>query len=188
MRSPGAGSPERGYGCRRIWHIPRANADKPPNAAPASGGLKGRGVPKRSLTGRRRAPGAPAPQEDDPGRCEAQLDPLGALPAFVPARIVADLWVEPDAGTFGLEHSFVGRVVLRVVRRRSRPAAVDGVARAKRLHRRRARPEGAGDPLVAPVLVDPTADVVYELPERNPLIYSHAPSPLFNCTSLLAYI
>src|SRR5215207_9527944 len=58
--------------------------------------------------------------------------------------------------------------------------AVDGVARAKRLHRRRACSEGAGDPLVAPVLVDPTADVVYELPERNPLIYSHAPHrPLF---------
>src|SRR5215216_6191961 len=27
----------------------------------------GRGMPKRSLTGRCRAPGAPAPQEDDPG-------------------------------------------------------------------------------------------------------------------------
>src|SRR5215208_4904792 len=134
----------------------------------------GRGVPKRSLRGRRRPPGAPAPQEDDPGRCEAQLDPLGALPAFVPARVVADFGVEPVAGTFGLEHSFVGRVVLRVVQRRAASAAIDGVARAKRLHRRRARPEGAGDPLVAPVLLDPTADVVYELPERNPLIYSHA--------------
>ena len=64
----------------------------------------GRGVPKRSLTGRRRAPGAPAPQQDDAGRCEAQLDPLGALPAFLPARVVADLWVEPDAGAFRLEH------------------------------------------------------------------------------------
>jgi hypothetical protein len=60
-----------------------------------------RDVPERSLTGRR-APGAPAPQEDDPGRCEAQFDPLGALPAFVPARILADLWVEPDAWTLGL--------------------------------------------------------------------------------------
>src|SRR5829696_510485 len=48
----------------------------------------GRGVPKRSLTGRRWAPGAPAPQEDNPGRCEAQLDPRGALPAFVPAGVV----------------------------------------------------------------------------------------------------
>src|SRR5215213_1725698 len=115
MRSPGAGSPERGYGCRRIWHIPRANADKPPNAVPASGGLKGRGVPKRSLTGRRRAPGAPAPQEDDPGRCPAPLAPLGSLPAFVPARGVADLGVEPDAGACRLEHPFVGRVVLAVV-------------------------------------------------------------------------
>src|SRR5215211_6384911 len=178
MRSPGAGSPERGYGCRRIWHIPRANADKPPNAVPASGGLKGRGVPKRSLTARRRAPGASAPQEDDPGRCEAQLDPLGALPAFLPARVVADLWVEPDTGAFWLEHPFVGRVVLRVVQRRSRRAAVDGVARAERLHRRRACSEGAGDPLVAPVLVDPTADVIYEFPERNPLIYTHARNPL----------
>src|SRR5215211_2162213 len=174
MRSPGAGSPERGYGCRRIWHVPRANADKPPNAVPASAGLRGRGVPKRSLTGRCRVPGAPAPQQDDPGRCEAQLDPLGALPAFVPARVVADFGVEPDAGTFGLEHSFVGRVVLRVVQRRAASAAIDGVARAKRLHRRGACSEGTGDPLVAPVLVDPTADVVYELPERNPLIYSHA--------------
>jgi hypothetical protein len=62
----------------------------------------GRGVVKRSLTGRRRAPGAPAPQEDDPGRCEAQLDPLGAVPAFLPAPIAADLWVEPDAGPRGL--------------------------------------------------------------------------------------
>src|SRR5215208_5326745 len=148
----------------------------------------GRGVPKRSLTGRCRAPGAPTPQQDDPGRCEAQLHPLGALPAFVPAGVVADLWVEPDAGAFWLEHPFVGGEVLRVVQRRAASAAVDGVARAERLHRGRACSEGAGDPLVAPVLVDPTADVVYELPERNPLIYSHAPSPLFNCTSLLAYI
>jgi hypothetical protein len=141
---------------------------------PASGGLRGRGVPKRSLTGRRWAPGAPAPQEDDPGRCEAQFDPLGALPAFLPEGVVADLWVEPDAGTFWLEHPFVGRELLRVVQRRSRRAAVDSVARAKRLHRRRARTEGAGDPLVAPVLVHPTADVICDLPERNPLIYSHA--------------
>src|SRR5829696_4698488 len=146
----------------------------PTNAVPASGGLKGRGVPKRSLTGRRRAPGAPPPQQDDPGRCEAQLDPLGALPAFLPARVVADFGVEPDTGAFRLEHPFVGGEVLRVVQRRAASAAVDGVARAKRLHRRRACSEGAGDPLVAPVLVDPTADVVYELPERNPLIYSHA--------------
>ncbi len=80
----------------------------------------GPGVRKRSLTGRRRALGDLAPQEDDPGRCEAQLNPLGALPAFVPARILADLWVEPDARTFWLEHPFVGRVVLRVVQRRSR--------------------------------------------------------------------
>src|SRR5215211_4023067 len=180
MGSAGAGSPERGYGCRRIWHVPRANAEKPPNAVPASAGLRGRGVPKRSLTGRCRVPGAPAPQQDDPGRCEAQVDPLGALPAFVPARVVADLSVEPDARTFGLEHPFVGGELLRVVQRRSRLAAVDGVARAERLHRRRARPKGAGDPLVAAVLLHPTADVVYELPERNPLIYSHAPHrPLF---------
>src|SRR5215217_8558717 len=57
----------------------------------------GREVLKRSLTGRRRAPGVPAPQEDDPGRCEAQLDPLGALRAFLTARVVANLWLEPDA-------------------------------------------------------------------------------------------
>src|ERR671917_44292 len=140
----------------------------------------GQSVPKCSLTGRRRAPGAPAPQQDDPGRCEAQLDPLGALPAFLPARVVADLWVEPDTGALRLEHPFVGRVVLRVVQRRSPPAAVDGVARAERLHRSGARPQGACDPIVALVLIHPTADVVYELPERNPLIYSHAPlRPLF---------
>src|SRR5215204_5266963 len=141
--------------------------------------VAGRGVPKRSLTGRR-APGDPAPQQDDPGRCEAQLDPLGAVPAFLPARVVANLWVEPDAGAFRLEHPFVGGEVLRVVQRRSRRAAVDGVARTERLHRRRARPQGAGDPIVAAVLVHPTADVVHELPERYPLIYSHARHhPLF---------
>src|SRR5215207_4831182 len=147
----------------------------------------GRGVPKRSLTGRRRAPGAPPPQEDDPGRCEAQFDPLGVLPAFVPARVVADFGVEPDAGTLRLEYALVGRVVLRVVQRRGGSTAVDGVARAERLHRRRARPEGAGDPLVAAVLLNPPADVVYELPERCPLIYSHAPHrPLFLAKDWLA--
>src|SRR5919112_6659655 len=189
MDSPGAGSPERGYGCRRIWHVPRANADKPPNAVPASGCLKGRSVPKHSLTARL-APGATAPQQDDPGRCEAQFDPLGALPALLPAGVVVNLCVEPDARTFWLEHALVGRVVLRVVQRRGGSAAVDGVARAERLHRRRARPQGACDPLVASVLLNPTADVVYELPERYPLIYSHTPSPLFNCNriSVLAYI
>src|SRR5215207_9405573 len=154
MGSPGSGSPDRGYGYRRIRH-----------------------VPKRSLTGRRRAPGAPAPQEDDPGRGKSELDPRGALPALLPARIAADLGVEPDAGTFRLEHPFIGRVLLRVVQRRAASTAVDGVARAERLHRRRARPEGAGDPLVVAVLLHPTADVVYELPERNPLIYSHAQPP-----------
>src|ERR687897_1903983 len=180
MGSLGAGPPERGYGCRRIWHLPRANADKPPNAVPTNGGLKGRSVPKRSLTARRRASGAPAPQQDDPGRCEAQLDPLCALPALLPARVVADFRVEPDAGALRLEHAFVGGVVLWVVQRRGGSAAVDGVARAERLHRRRARPQGACDPLVASVLLNPTADVVYELPERYPLIYSHAPHrPLF---------
>src|SRR5918998_2442830 len=112
----------------------------------------GQSVLKCLLAGRRRAPGAPAPQQDDPGRCEAQLDPLGALPALLPARILADLWVEPDAGPFWLEHPFVGRVVLRVVQRRAACAAVDGVARAERLHRRRAGAQGAGDPLVAAVL------------------------------------
>jgi hypothetical protein len=172
MGSPGAGSPERGYGWRRIWHVPRANADKPPNAVPPSGGRR----PGSAETLANGSPGPPSPQQDDPGRCEAQLDPLGALPAFLPARILANLWVEPDAWAFWLEHSFVGRVVLRVVLRRSRRvAAVDSVARAERLHRRGTRPQGAGDPLVAPVLVDPTVDVVCELPERNPLIYSHAP-------------
>src|SRR5215212_209772 len=145
-------------------------------------------VPKCSLTGRPRAPGAPAPQEDDPGRCEAQLDPFGAAPPFLPARVVAHFGVEPDAWTCWLEHPFVGGEVLRVVPRRSLRAAVDGVARAERLHRRKARPEGACDPLVASVLLHPTVDVIYELPERNPLIYTHASPPLFNCTRVLEYI
>jgi hypothetical protein len=61
-----------------------------------------RGVPKCSLTGCRRAPGAHSPQQDDPGRRDAEFDPLGALPAFLPARVAADLWVEPDAGAFRL--------------------------------------------------------------------------------------
>src|SRR5919112_3672210 len=142
---------------------------------PQAEALKAGAWKKRSLTTRRRALDATTPQQDDPGRCEAQLDPLDALPAFVPAGVVADLGVEPDAGTLRLEHPFVGGVVLRVVQRRGACAAVDGVARAERLHRRRARPEGAGDPLVAAVLLHPTLDVVYELPERYPLIYSHAP-------------
>src|SRR5215212_10043625 len=43
------------------------------------------------------APSAPAPKEDDPGRCEAQPHPLGASPALLPARVRADLRVEPDA-------------------------------------------------------------------------------------------
>src|ERR687897_338355 len=117
----------------------------PRRPAPA----RGLRLPKRSLTGCRRVAGALAPQEDDPGRCEAQFDPLGALPAFLPARVVADLGVEPDAGAFGFEHPFVGGVLLRGVPRRSPRAAVDGVARAERLYRRRTRPEGACDPLVA---------------------------------------
>jgi hypothetical protein len=155
-------------------------AHKAPSAVPTSGGPKGLSVLKCSLTGRRRAPGALAPQEDDPGGCQAQLDPLDAVPALLPARIAPDLWVEPDAGICWLEYALVGRVVLRIVQRRAASATVDGVARAERLHRRRTRPEGAGDPLVAAVLLNPTADVVYELPERNPLIYSHARHrPLF---------
>src|SRR5919112_1060790 len=67
------------------------------------------------LLPRRRAPGAPAPQQNDPGRCEAHFDPIGALPALLPARVVADLWVEPDAGVFGLEHPFIRRVVPRAL-------------------------------------------------------------------------
>src|SRR5215212_9955598 len=132
------------------------------------------------LASGRWAPSALAPQEDDPCRRDAEFDPLCALPAFLPAGVVAHFRVEPDAWTFRLEHALVGGEVLRVVERRSLRAAVDGVARAERLHRRRARPEGACDPLVASVLLHPTVDVIYELPERNPLIYSHAPlRPLF---------
>src|SRR5215217_345516 len=138
MASPGVGSSGRGYRYRRIWHVPRATADKPRNAVPTSGGLKGRSVPKCSLTGRRRAPGAPAPQQDNPGRREADLDPLGASPALLPVWVVPDFGVEPDAGSLRLERTLVGGEVLRIVQRRSRPAPVDGVARAERLHRRRA--------------------------------------------------
>src|SRR5919112_3013588 len=61
-----------------------------------------RGVPKCSLTGCRRAPGAHSPQQDDPGRRDAEFDSLGALPAFLPARVAADFGVEPDAGAFRL--------------------------------------------------------------------------------------
>ena len=156
-------------------HVRRANAQRPPNAAPASSGRFGWALPKRSLTGRRPAPGAPAPQQDNPGRCEAQLHPLGALPALLPAGVVSHFGVEPDAWTFWLEHPFVGGVVLRIMQRRATSAAVDGVARAERLHRRRACSKGACDPLVASVLLHPATDVVYELPERDPLIYSHVP-------------
>src|ERR687890_275841 len=181
MGSPGAGSPERGYGWRRrIWHVPRAYAAKPRTMPCRQAEAACWGVPKCSLTGRRRAPGTPAPQQDYPGRGKSELDPLGALPAFLPAGVVADFGIEPDAGTCWLEHSLVGGEVLRIVQHRRHTAAVDGVARAERLHRRRTSPQGAGDPLVAAALAHPTADVVCELPERNPLIYSHARHrPLF---------
>src|SRR5829696_3444670 len=85
----------------------------------------------------RRSPGLPAPQEDNPARRETELHPLGAVPALLPTRVAAELGVEPDAGTFRVEHPFIGRKVLRVVKRRGRPTPVDSVARAKRLHRRR---------------------------------------------------
>src|SRR5829696_6403960 len=125
-------------------------------------------------------PCGPAPQEDDPARREAQLHPLGALPAFLPARVVADLRVEPHAGFLRLQHPLVGGEVPRVVQRRGSPTPIDSVARAERLHRGGAGAQGGGDPIVAPALLDPTADVVRELPERNPLVYSHAPHrPLF---------
>src|SRR5215212_6855348 len=188
MRTPGAGPPDRGYGYRRIsstFHKDMLTSREVPcRQAEAAG----RSTPKWWLTGRL-SPGAPAPQEDDPGRGEAQLDPLGTPPALLPARVVPDFGVEPDAWACGFEYPFVERVVLRVVQRRAAGAPVDGVARAERLHRRRARSQGAGDPLVAPVFVYPPANVVYELPERNPLIYSHARHRLlFNCSSLVAYI
>src|ERR687889_721847 len=111
----------------------------------------------------RLTPGAPAADEHHPGRRQAQLDPLDAVPALLPVGVVPDFGIEPDAGACWLEHPLVGRVVLRIVKRRAASPAVDGVARAERLHRRRARPQGACDPLVAAVLVHPTADVVCEL-------------------------
>jgi hypothetical protein len=99
MSSPGVGTSDRGYGYLRVCYVPRANTDKRRSAVPTSGG---RSVPKCLLTARRRAPGAPAPQQDDPGRCEAELDPLGAFPALLPARVAADVGVEPHAWTLGL--------------------------------------------------------------------------------------
>src|SRR5215212_736987 len=48
------------------------------------------------------APSHSAPQEDDPGRCESQLHPIGALPPLLPARVGADLGVEPHPGSLGL--------------------------------------------------------------------------------------
>ena len=52
--------------------MPRANADKPRKSVPPSGGRR----PERAetLANGPPGPGAPTPQEDDPGRCEAQLD------------------------------------------------------------------------------------------------------------------
>jgi DDE family transposase len=41
------------------------------------------------------APGDSAPQEHDPARREPELHPIGALPPFLPARVGADLGVEP---------------------------------------------------------------------------------------------
>src|SRR5215207_3129126 len=90
-----------------------------------------------TLRAARRAPGASAADEYDPGRCKTQLDPLCAEPSLLPARVVPDFGVEPDAWTSGLEHPFVGGIVLRIVQRRASSATVDGVARAERLHRRR---------------------------------------------------
>jgi hypothetical protein len=40
------GSPESGYGYRRVWHVPRANAEMPRNAVPASAGR----LPERAET------------------------------------------------------------------------------------------------------------------------------------------
>jgi hypothetical protein len=48
------------------------------------------------------APRLPAAEKDDPGRREAQLHPLGALPTLLPARVGADLGVEPHPGSLGL--------------------------------------------------------------------------------------
>ena len=118
-------------------------------------------------------PGAATPEEDDPGRGQVQFDPLRSSPAHLPARVVSDGGVEPDAGAFGLDHPLVRRVFLRFVQRRARPAAIDSVARTERLYARRARPEGGGDPVVASTFIHPTPDVIDELPERNPLACAH---------------
>src|SRR5829696_1210011 len=50
------------------WYVPRANGDKPQNAVPTSRARRPERAQMLALTGRRRAPGALAPQEDDPGR------------------------------------------------------------------------------------------------------------------------
>src|SRR5918998_1989018 len=80
--------------------------------------------------------GAAAADEHDPGRGQAQLDPLGAVPALAPARVVADLGVEPDARARRLEHPLVRGVVLRVVQYGPCVTPVDGVAGTEGLHRR----------------------------------------------------
>src|ERR687895_45465 len=158
MRSPAAGSLRREATCGAGGSSTLRKQMLTRQMSPRQAEAAWRGVSKRSLTGRRLVLGAPTPQQDDPARCEAQLDPLGALPALLPAGVVAHLGVEPDAWTRGLEHPFVGGVLLRVMQRRAGSAAVDGVARAERLDRRRAGPKGAGYPLVASVLVHPAAD------------------------------
>ena len=61
---------------------------------PGPGGLYLRCRPR---PGRPRASRFPAPQEDYSGRRQAKLHPICALPALLPARVVADLGIEPHA-------------------------------------------------------------------------------------------
>src|SRR5215213_7106936 len=120
---------------------------------------------------------ASAPEDYYAGRGQPHLDPLRSDPALLPARVVSDGRVEPDARAFWLHRTLESRVFPRLVQRGAGSTAVDGVARPERLYARRASPQGAGDPLVAPALVYPAPDVVDELPERDPLIYAHTHLP-----------
>ena len=62
---------------------------------------------RQLLCFRAACPGAAASEEDDPGRGQAQFDPVCAVPVLLPARVVPDGGVEPDAGAFGLDHPLV---------------------------------------------------------------------------------
>ena len=119
--------------------------------------------------------------QDDPRGAQAHLDFADPAPAMLPTWIVRDRRVEPcswscSGPTLGLEHTFVSLVIGRFGKRAG-GLAIDAVTGSKGLYTRRARPEGARNPLVALTLVHPTFDVVNKPPERDPLVYAHAYHP-----------